>query len=133
MLNAWYSVCSSSPGPEFWDVGVLTFLRLDHQPLITKLHLKNLPLNECFLVFGSFGLLFNILGSYKNVYKATAKKGESVITPIFGLLPFVINAGLNVWWLAGNDFIRTQHLLPFAVFWGEWHGTFPQNSITLTE
>ena len=100
-------------------MGILTFLRLDHQPLITKPHIKNLPLNECFLTFGFFALLFNIAGSYTNVYKAKAKKGESVLEPILGLLPFAVNAGLNVAWLSGNEYIRTQHLLPFAVFWGE--------------
>lgn len=100
-------------------MGILTFLRIDHQPLVNRLHIKNLPLNECFLVFGFFALLFNIAGSYTNVYKAKAKKRESVLVPILGLLPFAINAGLNVFWLSGNEYIRTQHLLPFAVFWGE--------------
>lgn len=106
-------------GPEFWDVGIFTFLRIDQQPIIKTLHLKNLPLNECFLTFGFFALLFNIAGSYSNVYKARAKKGQDVLTPVLGLLPFAVNAGCNVFWLAGNEHIRTQHLLPFAVFWGK--------------
>lgn len=86
--------------------------------IVKSLHIKNLPLNEAFLVFGFFGLVFNIAGSYKNVYKATVKKGESVLTPLLGLLPFIFQATSMVAWLDASPYIRTKHLLPFAVFWG---------------
>lgn len=48
-------------GPSFWDQGILTFTKLDRIESINNLGLKNLPLNECFMVFGAIGLLFNIL------------------------------------------------------------------------
>ena len=105
-------------GPQVWDKGILTMLHADHLSIVKQLHIKNLPLNECFLTFGALGLLFNISGSYSNVYKAMKKKNKSVVTPIFGLLPFVVHSGLVAAWLDGSEFIRTKHLLPFAVFWG---------------
>lgn len=105
-------------GPTFWDQGILTVLSLDHLPVVTQLRIKNLPLNECFLVFGACGLVFNIAGSYTNVYKAARKKGKSVLEPLLGLLPFVVNATANVLWLNASDVIRTKHLLPFAIYWG---------------
>lgn len=105
-------------GPQVWDKGILTMLHADHLSIVKQLHIKNLPLNECFLTFGALGLLFNISGSYSNVYKAMKKKNESVVTPISGLLPFVVHSGLVAAWLDGSEFIRTKHLLPFAVFWG---------------
>lgn len=106
-------------GPSFWDQGVLTVLKLDHLPLVRTLHIKNLPLNECFLVFGFFGLLGNIAGSYSNVSKAMRKKGVSATKPLTGLLPFAVHSALLIWWLNGSDYIRTRHLIPFAIFWGE--------------
>ena len=105
-------------GPQFWDQGVLTVLRLDQLYLFKHLPIKNLPLNECFLTFGAFALLFNIAGSYSNVYKATKKKGNNVVQPLIGLLPFVAHSGTLLAWLYGSSFIRTQHLIPFAIFWG---------------
>lgn len=91
---------------------------LESLSIVKSLHIKNLPLNEAFLCFGFFGLVFNIAGSYKNVYKATVKKGESVLLPLLGLLPFIFQATSMVAWLDASPYIRTKHLLPFAVFWG---------------
>lgn len=106
-------------GPTFWDQGILSFLHLADTSLFKSLPITDLPLNECFLVFGCFALASNIWGSYANVYKAKKKKGESPFAPLLGLLPFVINSTANLVWLANADSIRTRHLLPFAVFWGE--------------
>ncbi|KAL7006172.1 hypothetical protein EMMF5_004293 [Cystobasidiomycetes sp. EMM_F5] len=105
-------------GPGFWDQGILTLLHLDHLSIVKQLHIKNLPLNECFLTFGAIALVFNISSSYGNVYKATKKKGQSVITPLLGLLPFVIHSLILLAWLDAVEIVRTQYLLPFAVFWG---------------
>lgn len=118
--------CGRSSGPTFWDQGILTVLSLDHLPLVAQLRIKNLPLNECFLVFGACGLVYNIAGSYTNVYKAARKKGKSVLEPLLGLLPFVVNATANVLWLNASDVIRTKHLLPFATYWGEGSQPSPQ-------
>lgn len=105
-------------GPTFWDQGILTVTGIENFSIVKSLHIKNLPLNEAFLTFGFFALIFNIAGSYKNVYKATVKKGESVLLPLLGLFPFICQATTMIAWLDASPYIRTKHLLPFAVFWG---------------
>lgn len=47
-------------GPTFWDKKLLTFTRLDRIPQIVQ-HVPNIGLNESFMVFGAFGLAFNIV------------------------------------------------------------------------
>lgn len=50
-------------GPAFWDKGFLTVLGLEGTqiPQIPlSIEVPNVPLNICFMLFGAFGLLFNI-------------------------------------------------------------------------
>ncbi len=56
-------VISGIYGPQFWDVGVLTFTRLDRIPLLEK-NIPNIGLNETFMVFGAFGVAFNIASRF---------------------------------------------------------------------
>lgn len=53
----------SSIGSAFWDTGVLTFLGLDTNPAIAG-KIPNIGLNESFMVFGAFGLAFNIISRF---------------------------------------------------------------------
>lgn len=46
-------------GPSFWDQKFFAVTRLDHISFLQKL--PNLPLNESFMVFGAFGMAFNII------------------------------------------------------------------------
>jgi ethanolaminephosphotransferase len=46
-------------GPAFWDKKLLTFTHLDRIPQVVQ-HVPNIGLNESFMVFGAFGLAFNI-------------------------------------------------------------------------
>lgn len=48
-------------GPSFWDQGILTFLGVQDSSLVQQFSPRNLPLNECFLLFGAFGCFLNIL------------------------------------------------------------------------
>lgn len=45
-------------GPSFWDTGVLALLRLGS--IAEKIHVPDVPVNICFMLFGGVGLLFNI-------------------------------------------------------------------------
>ena len=54
-------------GPSFWDTGILTITRLDRLPLLPKI-IPNFGLNEAFMVFGAFGLAFNINSRYYALY-----------------------------------------------------------------
>jgi len=106
-------------GSAFWDQGILTLTGLDKIDLVHRTRwLQDLPLNECFLLFGLVGLLFNIASSSRNVIAARRKEGKSLVSPLFGLLPFAINTATNVAWLHGSPAILRGHLMPFAFFWG---------------
>ncbi|KDR86099.1 hypothetical protein GALMADRAFT_235335 [Galerina marginata CBS 339.88] len=108
-------------GPSFWDQKIWTFTHLEHLPLISKL--PNLPLNESFMVFGAFGLAFNILASYSNVRRATRAQKVSTLRPLLLLLPFLFSAALQVAWLSHPRFNNSYILdsaafVPFLCAWG---------------
>lgn len=108
-------------GPSFWDTGILTFARLDHVEWLRRV--PNIGLNESFMVFGGFGLAFNILNSYMNVRKATRRSGKSSLRPLLFLLPFVTAAGIQIVWLSHPEFnhsaiIKSATFVPFLCAWG---------------
>ncbi|KAG1805535.1 CDP-alcohol phosphatidyltransferase-domain-containing protein [Suillus subaureus] len=109
-------------GPTFWDKKLLTFTRLDRIPQVVQ-HVPNIGLNESFMVFGAFGLAFNIFSSYRNVIKATKSDGESSLKPLIYLLPFVVSATLQIFWLLSPSYhdsaiIHSPLFLPFLCAWG---------------
>ncbi|KAJ3718963.1 choline ethanolaminephosphotransferase [Lentinula raphanica] len=127
-------------GPSFWDTPVLDFLHLSSIPLISNT-IPNVGLNVCFMIFGAFGLAFNIIGSYSNVRTAMREKREreekspssssSTTTekPLIRLLPFLISAALQVAWVAhppssgsgiggGFTILDSELFIPFLCAWG---------------
>jgi len=68
-------------GPSFWDTGILTITRLDRLPLLPKI-IPNFGLNEAFMVFGAFGLAFNINSSYMNVRRAMQSSKKIHASPL---------------------------------------------------
>ncbi|KAG6887707.1 hypothetical protein C0995_013338 [Termitomyces sp. Mi166 len=111
----------TSSGPSLWDQKIFTVTRLEHIPLISKL--PNLPLNESFMVFGAFGLAFNIISSYANVRRAMKASGKPRIQPLILLVPFVIAAGIQILWLAQPSYnrsaiINSPNFVPFLCAWG---------------
>ncbi|KAF7307605.1 hypothetical protein MIND_00555700 [Mycena indigotica] len=108
-------------GPAFWDTKILTFLRLTNMPYINRL--PNLPLNESFMVFGAFGLFFNIANSYANVRRTRKSSGSGTSRPLTFLLPFVVSAGLQLAWLAhprvtSPAILYSPLFVPFLCAWG---------------
>jgi len=108
-------------GPAFWDQRFWTFLHLDHLPVISQL--PNLPLNESFMVFGAFGLAFNIYNSYHNVRVAMHQQKTSSLRPLLLLLPFLLTALLQIAWLShphyNNSWIMgSAAFVPFLCAWG---------------
>ena len=94
---------------------------LDKFPVISGL--PNLQLNECFMVFGAFGLGLNIWNAYYNVRVAMHKQQQSLLRPLLYLLPFVFSALLQVAWLSHpryNDswIIGSTAFVPFLCAWG---------------
>lgn len=109
-------------GPTFWDKKLLTFTRLDRIPQVVQ-HVPNIGLNESFMVFGAFALAFNIFSSYRNVIKATKSDGKSSLKPLVYLLPFVVSATLQIFWLLSPSYhdsaiIHSPLFLPFLCAWG---------------
>ncbi|KAJ3927586.1 MAG: Choline/ethanolaminephosphotransferase [Lentinula lateritia] len=94
-------------GPSFWDTPILDFLHLSHIPLITSTF-PNIGLNVFFMVFGAFGLAFNILSSYANVRTAMRASGKSTTKPLLLLLPFLFSAGIQVAWLSHPELSTTS-------------------------
>lgn len=109
-------------GPTFWDKKILTVTRLDRIPQVVQ-HIPNIGLNESFMVFGAFALAFNIVSSYRNVIKATKADGKSSLKPLIYLLPFVVSATLQIFWLLSPSYhdsaiIHSPLFLPFLCAWG---------------
>ena len=120
------------PGPTVWENRIWTITKLEHLPVIAKL--PNLPLNESFMVFGGFGLAFNILASYNNV--RTARRKASLLTssinpnnarfttyPLLLLLPFLFTVLVQVAWLSHPEFnnsyiLHSAAFVPFLCAWG---------------
>jgi len=75
------------------------------------------------MVFGGFGLAFNITTSYYNVYKHEKSKGRSVLLPIIRLLPFPITIGIQLLWLSYPSYndsalIHSSLFVPILCSWG---------------
>ncbi|PWZ01102.1 hypothetical protein BCV70DRAFT_199469 [Testicularia cyperi] len=124
MIVAIYALTAAAGGPLFWDRGILNVFGLAKflpSDIIDKVAHLNLPLNDAFLTFAALGLLFNIAGSYSNVIAARRAKKLSVVTPLLGLAPLVLQVGANVMWIKANrSFILASPaaFLPFLVYWG---------------
>ena len=116
------SLTSLLAGPSYWDQGILTVTGLkSHIP--SFLPVKDLPLNECFLVFSAVGLVFNIIASTQNVYGSLPAKGKSIASlakPLSRLLPYTLHTTAMITWLAARpaEVLHTTLLLPFMCFWG---------------
>lgn len=128
----------SVQGPTFWDQGILTTLGLQESDLVQRFGLRDLPLNESFLMFGALGCFFNIAAacvssfyavcrftengkqpSYKHVIKKRLSEKKDIISPLFGLWPFIIQAGCNVYWLQqASGIMASGHLVAFCLYWG---------------
>lgn len=122
MIVLIYAITATAGGPLFWDRGILNVTGLASLDVVSKSYsYLNIPLNDAFMTFGFFGLLFNIAGSYTNVIAARRSRKESVITPLAGLLPLVAQIAANLVWMTANRaFILASPLafLPFITFWG---------------
>ncbi|KAJ7894550.1 CDP-alcohol phosphatidyltransferase-domain-containing protein [Mycena leptocephala] len=108
-------------GPSFWDTGILTVLRLTDVPFVNKL--PDLPLNDAFMCTAAFGVAFNLQSSYRNVRHAMLASGKSTTQPLLLLLPFVVSAGIQVFWLIhphydNSAIINSALFVPFLCAWG---------------
>lgn len=100
---------------------MLTFLRLTNVPLINQL--PDLPLNDAFMTTAAFGVAYNLQASYRNVRRAMIAAGKPTVQPLLLLLPFVVSAGIQVFWLVhphynNSALINSALFVPFLCAWG---------------
>ncbi|EPQ31580.1 uncharacterized protein PFL1_00913 [Pseudozyma flocculosa PF-1] len=117
-----YALTGFAGGPLFWDRGILNVTGLASINAVReRFAWLNLPLNDAFLTFGAIGLGLNVVASYSNVVAARRERKQSVIAPLSGLFPLVLQIAANLVWMAANrSFILadTHAFLPFVGFWG---------------
>ncbi|VDB84302.1 unnamed protein product [Peniophora sp. CBMAI 1063] len=121
MISGIYFITSVT-GPTFWDTPFLTFTGLDKIDLVSQ-YVPNVGINETFMFMAGWGLAFNIVGSYTNVYKACREQGKSVLRPLLFLLPFPVSAAAQVAWLGypsfkGSVILNSPAFVPFLCGWG---------------
>lgn len=109
-------------GTGFWDQGLISYLGLGKVEWI-KNTFPDYALNEAFMVFGAFGLAFNIITSYMNVYAHQKAHKKSLTAPLLRLLPFPITILLQLLWLSipsyqSSHIIHSPLFLPFLCGWG---------------
>ncbi|KAH8825664.1 choline ethanolaminephosphotransferase [Flagelloscypha sp. PMI_526] len=114
-------IISAIYGPGIWETPILSLLRLDHIEALRDV--PNVPINIACMIFGVCGLLFNIAGSYHNVYTSARSKGTSVLKPILLLAPLPIASGIQIAWLAhpsvnNSAILYSSNFLPFMCAWG---------------
>ncbi|KAI0029498.1 choline ethanolaminephosphotransferase [Vararia minispora EC-137] len=115
-------VISSIFGSSFWDQRILTVSGLENNETITAL-VPNVGINETFMFFAGWGLAFNILSSYWNVYQSCRAKDTSTLKPLLYLLPFPVSAALQVLWmnnpsLSDSHILKSRVFVPFLCSWG---------------
>jgi len=115
-------IISGIYGTTFWDTPALTSFGLDKIPAIAD-NIPNLRLNDAFMVFGAFGLAFNIVTSYMNVYEASVANKTSPFRPLLLLLPFPASVAIEVFWLTSPSYkhsaiLNSPLFLPFLCSWG---------------
>ncbi|PCH34342.1 Choline/ethanolaminephosphotransferase [Wolfiporia cocos MD-104 SS10] len=109
-------------GPSFWDQRLLDFTGLINVSAVAN-RVPNIPLNETFMVFGAFGLGFNILVSYLNVFNSRMSGNKNPFVPLLFLLPFPISAAMEVFWLSApsiheSAILHSALFVPFMCAWG---------------
>jgi len=109
-------------GPRFWDQNILSFTRLETVDWIAS-RVPKLPINVGFMLFSGFGLGFNIVTSYINVFKARRASQGSVVKPLLFLLPFPAFVFVQLAWLNqpslwNSDIINSPAFIPFLCAWG---------------
>ncbi|KAI0347934.1 Choline/ethanolaminephosphotransferase [Trametopsis cervina] len=115
-------IISGVYGPAVWDTPILTLLRLDNVPEITKV-IPNVGVNVAFMWYGFIFLQFNIITSYINVFKAKLASHSNPWKPLLHLLPLPTTIALQLFWLSAPAYnnsriINSSLFIPFLGAWG---------------
>ena len=109
-------------GPEACNRGILTVTGLERSGWVReRAAWANWPLNDVVVTLATLGIVYNIVASYSNVIKTCLRDRRSVVRPLFGLLPLVVQIGANVAWMEGNAQFIYRHgaaFTAFQLYWG---------------
>ncbi|GAA5967145.1 hypothetical protein JCM11641_000454 [Rhodosporidiobolus odoratus] len=114
-------------GPQFWDTGVLSLFGINPSSFsllsFLPFRVKDLPLNDLFLVFSSIGLFFNIISATHNVYlslPASSRSPIHLLKPLSRLTRYIVHTAAMLSWLHAREslLLRTTLFIPFTLFWG---------------
>lgn len=100
---------------------MLTVSGLNSIPFIGELKIKDLPMNDLFMILSTVGLLVNILTSTMNVYRSlpASRTPSSILRPLTRLFPYALHTLSMVIWLSAQcEILHTTLLIPFFIFWG---------------
>lgn len=104
-------------GASFWQQSMFSTLSIPQIPSIPS-WIYDLSFTQWYMAQGTIVLVFNTLSSARNVIRARRARGDRSRWALFGLLPFFGMWVLVAAYLYLQPLIRTQHLVPFAVFAG---------------
>ncbi|WFD33429.1 ethanolaminephosphotransferase [Malassezia cuniculi] len=122
IVCALFVLSASTGGPAFFSTGILQLLRVENTPWVREnLAPYNWSIGEVFAVFATLGLVLNAVTAYGNVARYCRENKKSILEPVFGLLPFMVQVAAHVFWLNGNNRMIFEHapaFVPFIGFWG---------------
>lgn len=104
-------------GGSFWQQSMLAYFGVPDSLGLPDF-IYNLSFTEWYLVQGTLVLVINTVESAQNVIKARRARGDRSRGALLGLLPFFGTWSLIIAYLWLQPIIRTQHLIPFAMFAG---------------
>ncbi|KAK7972774.1 CDP-alcohol phosphatidyltransferase class-I family protein [Apiospora sp. TS-2023a] len=104
-------------GASFWKQSMLATFGVPESLGIPEM-VYNFNFTQWYMVQGTVMLILNTVESARNVIKARRARGDRSRGALKGLVPFFGTWILIVAYLYLQPVIRTQHLVPFAIFCG---------------
>lgn len=117
ILVSVYALTGYMGGGSFWQQSLLETAGVPRSLGIPDF-IYNLSFTEWYMVQGTVMLIFNTVESARNVIKARRARGDRSRGALLGLVPFFATWVFVIAYLWLQPVIRTQHIVPFAVFAG---------------
>ncbi|KAI1801708.1 Choline/ethanolaminephosphotransferase [Daldinia bambusicola] len=112
-----YALTGFMGGASFWQRSMLETLGVP-QSLGIPEYIYKLSFTQWYMVQGTVVMVFNTVESARNVIRARRARGDRSRWALLGLLPFASVWALVVAYLHLQPVVRTQHIVPFALFAG---------------
>lgn len=110
-LPKFYNFTKNVKGPQIWSTSLYNYVGYD------------IGLNETLMVLAGFGLFANIYTAYSNVKKTRKERKVNNKSPLWGLLPLIVQSLVNVLYANGKDsiiFNQSYKFSPMFLFLIQW-------------